>query len=222
MVDIVKLKAANLARWNAAWVIPSLIPTVDAISHRLVAAKARYQVVEAKTGVPWAVIAVIHERESSQSWAASLAQGDPWNRVSIHVPRGRGPFSSWEAAAEDALVVCAPHAASWHDWTIGGAMTLLEEYNGLGYAMHGMPSPYVWASTDQYHRGKYIADGHFDPNAIDHQLGCAALLKRMALIDTSINSEWHPTGSPAESPGLTAALDAAAKPIPPIMKDAET
>lgn len=193
MIDFVKQKAVEAARWNKASVIPSLIPTIDAVSHRLVNAKTRYQTVEAKTGVPWAVIAVIHERESSQSWNASLAQGDPWNRVSIHVPRGRGPFSSWEAAAEDALVVCAPHAAAWHDWSIGGALCLLEAYNGEGYWNMGIPSPYLWAATDQYHSGKYIADGHFDPNAVDHQLGCAALLARMSLIDTSIPGEWQPT-----------------------------
>jgi lysozyme family protein len=192
VADLAKLTAANLARWNAASVTPGLIHLIDGVSHRLVDAKQRYMTVEAKTGVPWAVIAVIHERESSQSWLASLAQGDPWNRASIHVPRGRGPFASWEAAAMDALVVCPPHAAHWNDWTIGGALTLLEQYNGLGYAAHGLPSPYIWASTDQYSKGKYIADGHFDPNAVDHQIGCAALLARMMLIDPSISGEWHP------------------------------
>jgi len=118
-------------------------------------------------------------------------RGDPWNRASIHVPRHRGPFPSWEAAAEDALVICPPHAAHWPFWSIGGALTLLEQYNGLGYASMGRPSPYVWASTDRYHSGKYIADGHYDPNAIDHQLGCAALLVRMSLIDTTIPQEWR-------------------------------
>lgn len=192
MVDLVKLKAANLVRWNAASVTPGLIHLIDGVSHRLVDAKQRYVTVEGKTGVPWAVIAVIHERESSQSWQASLAQGDPWNRASIHVPAHRGPFPSWEAAAMDALVVCPPHAAHWNDWTIGGALTLLEQYNGTGYAAHGLPSPYLWASTDQYTKGKYIADGHFDPNTVDHQIGCAALLARMSLIDPSIPGEWHP------------------------------
>lgn len=191
-MDIEKLKADNLKRWNEASVKPELIKTFDQVSHRLVAAKPRYQTVEAKTNVPWAVIAVIHERESSQSWKGSLAQGDPWNHVSIHVPRGRGPFISWEAAAIDALAVCPPHAARWEDWSIGGALTLLEEYNGLGYARMGVPSPYVWAGTDRYHAGKYIADGHYDPHAIDHQLGCAGLLARMTLIDTTIQQGWHP------------------------------
>lgn len=192
MLDLHKLTVQNLARWRAASVLPELASTFDKIAHRLVAAKARYQTVESSTGVPWAVIAVIHERESSQSWKGSLAQGDPWDKVSIHVPAHRGPFHSWEEAAGDALVICEPHAARWEDWTIGGALTLLEQYNGLGYAHMGIPSPYVWAGTDQYHMGKYIADGHFDPHAIDHQLGCAGLLARMSLIDPTINAEWHP------------------------------
>lgn len=191
-MDIAKLKQANLTRWNAASIKPELVETFDQVARRLIAAKKRYQVVEDRTHVPWPVIAVIHERESSQSWMASLAQGDPWNQVSIHVPRGRGPFSSWEAAAIDALAVCPPHAAAWDDWSIGGALTLLEQYNGLGYARMGLPSPYIWAGTDQYHAGKYIADGHFDPHAIDHQLGCAGLLGRMTLLDPSIQQEWHP------------------------------
>lgn len=192
MVDLTKLTAANAARWNKASVLPSLIHLVDSVAHRLVDAKDRYEKVSASTHVPWPVIAVIHERESSQSWKASLAQGDPYDRVSVHVPRGRGPFNSWEEAAEDALVICPPHAAKWNDWSIGGALTLLESYNGLGYFRMGIPSPYVWSSTDQYVKGKYIADGHFDPNAVDHQLGCAALLARMSLIDRSISGEWHP------------------------------
>jgi lysozyme family protein len=213
MTDLAKLTAANLARWNASHVLPEWLRVLDTVSHNLVNAKTRYQAVEAKTGVPWAIIAVIHERESSQSWTASLAQGDPWNHASIHVPKGRGPFKSWEEAAEDALVICPPHAAHWHDWTIGGALCLLEQYNGLGYAARGIPSPYVWASTDQYHRGKYIADGHFDPNAVDHQLGCAALLKRMTLIDPAIAQDWHPDS-------LDRALDDFTnKPPASIMKD---
>jgi lysozyme family protein len=192
MTDLAKLKAANQARWTACHVLPKWVTILDDVSHRLVTAKPRYEDVEAKTGVPWSIIAVIHYRESSQSWTSSLAQGDPWNKVSIHVPRHRGPFSSWENCAIDALDACPPHAAQWGDWSIAGALTLLEQYNGVGYFLHGMPSPYIWSATDQYHRGKYIADGHFDPDAVDHQLGCAALLQRMTLIDPTIAQEWHP------------------------------
>ena len=191
-MDINALKAANLKRWQACQVTQNLIPMLDGVAHRLIGAKSRYVTVANITNVPWPIIAVIHQRESSQSWAASLAQGDPWSQVSVHVPRGRGPFQSWEAAAEDALMNCAPYASRWEDWSIGGSLTLLEEYNGLGYAARGVPSPYVWASTNQYVRGKYIADGHYDPNAIDHQLGCAGLLMRMTFADPTIVAEWHP------------------------------
>ncbi|HEX4407490.1 MAG TPA: hypothetical protein VH206_01840 [Xanthobacteraceae bacterium] len=188
MVDIKELEKANAKRWQNMEVVQVLIPTLDKVAKRLVdpAAKSRYQTVSAKTKVPWSIIAVIHEREASQSWKANLAQGDPWNKVSIHVPAGRGPFKSWEDAAIDALTNCEPHAAAWKDWSSGGALTLLEEYNGLGYAARERPSPYVWASTDQYAKGKFVADGHYDPNVVDHQLGCAALLARMKTLDPSV------------------------------------
>lgn len=181
-MDLKPLIDANARRWGQA----KLTRNFDAAAMRLVAAKAHYRAIEAKTGVPWFIIAVIHEREASQSWTGSLAQGDPWNKVSVHVPAGRGPFKSWDEAAIDALVNCAPFAARWKDWSPGGALTLLEQYNGLGYFRRGCPSPYVWSGTDQYTSGKYVRDGVFDPNVVDKQLGCAGLLKAMMAIDPTI------------------------------------
>ena len=132
------------------------------------------------------MIAVIHERECSQDWTGSLAQGDPWNRVSVHVPAGRGPFRSWEEAAIDALVNCAPYAARNKDWSIGRTLAKLEQYNGLGYAARGRPSPYIWSGTDQYRSGKYVRDGVYDPNVVDSQPGCAGLLMAMMALDPTI------------------------------------
>jgi len=149
-------------------------------------AQSRYQAVSTTTGAPWPLIAVIHERECSQDWTRSLAQGDPWDRVSVHVPAGRGPFKSWEDAAVDALNNCAPYAGRNKDWSIGALLTKLEEYNGLGYAARGVPSPYLWAGTDQYRSGKYVRDGVYDPNVIDSQAGCAGLLMAMKALDPAI------------------------------------
>ncbi len=187
MTDLTTLKATNLARWHRMAIHPAFLPAFNHVAEQLITPKTRYQSVEATTKVPWYIIAVIHEREASQSWAANLAQGDPWNKRSIHVPRGRGPFKSWEEAAIDALTNCSPFAAKNKDWTIGGALVELEEYNGLGYEqVHHIASPYLWAGTSEYARGKYVADGHFDPNAVDHQLGCAGLMIRMQVLDPSI------------------------------------
>ena len=77
--------------------------------------------------------------------------------------RGEGRSGSWEEAAIDALVNCAPRAARNKDWSIGGTLTKLEQYNGLGYAARGRPSPYIWSGTDQYKSGKYVRDGVYDP-----------------------------------------------------------
>ncbi len=201
-MTLAALAAANAIRWSKAKVTRAIFAVP---ARRLVAAKQRYQAVARITGVPWYVVAVIHEREASQRWDASIAQGDPWNRVSTHVPRGRGPFTSWEAAAIDALTNCAPYAARWKDWSPGGTLTLLEQYNGLGYANMGRPSPYIWAGTDQYARGKYVADGKYDPSAVDSQPGCAGLLLAIAGIDPSVVAALGqiPAGPTPVPPKLT-------------------
>lgn len=200
------LAQKNKRRWDACKVHPSKIALFDKVAKRLTAptAKARYQAVEKRTGVPWWFIAVTHERESSQNWSRSLAQGDPWNRVSTHVPKGRGPFNSWEDAAYDALVKCHPFAAKNKDWSIGGSLAMLEKYNGLGYSGKGLPSPYIWAGTNQYSRGKYVADGVYDPNHVDTQLGCAGLLMRMNVFSTK------PTSVPVAGTATVGAAAAAA------------
>lgn len=188
-MEIHALIAANQQRWNTATYNPHSLALAHDVAARLVAtnAKTTYEAIENATTVPWFVIAVIHEREASQSWLANLAQGDPWNKVSVHEPAGRGPFKSFTAAAVDALVNCAPHAAKWKDWSAGGTLSILELYNGEGYEdFHHMASPYLWAGSSAYVKGKYVADRHFDPNAVDHQLGCAVMLKAMMLIDSSI------------------------------------
>lgn len=173
-------------RWDLCKVT-SKAAEFKAVADRLTApaAQARYKAVEAKTGVPWWFIAVVHEREASQNFNLSLAQGDPWNKKSVHVPANRGPFKSWEDAAYDALVNCPPYASRNKDWSPGGCLAMLEKYNGLGYWRKGIPSPYIWAGTNQYTKGKYVADGKFDANAVDQQLGCAGLLKFMGVFGKS-------------------------------------
>lgn len=191
MVSIPALIQTEQRRWNAVAIQDNKKSAFQGVALRLVkpAAKAVYLRIEARTKVPWYVVAVIHEREASQNFARQLGQGDPLNQVSTHVPKGWGPYlgaSAFEDAAYDALTKAAPKAAMWTDWSVGGTLTILEEYNGLGYAGKGLPSPYVWAGTNQYVSGKYTSDGHFDPNAVDSQLGVAGLLVAMAQVDPSI------------------------------------
>lgn len=173
--------------WDAMVVNPSAAPTVRRTAQKLVDAKDRYQRVAEETGVPWYMIAVIHQRESDQDWRTSLAQGDRWDRVSTHVPRGRGPFRSWEEAAVDALHYDGLDKV--RDWRLEKIAYYLERYNGTGYEKHGVPSPYLWSKSNQYSHGKYVADGTWSPTAVDQQIGCMPLLKSMMIIDPTINPE---------------------------------
>ena len=185
MTDLSALKAANAARWQRARTTRAFAP----VAKYLVAAdaRARYQAVEAKTGVPWFFIAVVHQREAGQRWDRQLGQGDPLYEVSRHDPKGRGPFKTWEDGAVDALEHCPPFAARNKDWSIGGLLTMLEQYNGLGYFFKGKTSPYLWSGTSEYISGKFVADHVYNPNVVDAQLGCAGLLLAMATLDKSIN-----------------------------------
>jgi lysozyme family protein len=201
------LQEQNNDRWSKVRINPNRDSLFTSVARRLTnpTAVARYKAVETRTGVPWWFIAVVHEREASQAWTKSIAQGDPWNRVSTHVPAGRGPFKSWEDAAVDALVNCAPYAARNKDWSPGGALTLLEKYNGLGYAKRGKPSPYIWAGTNQYVSGKYVADGVYNPSAVDKQLGCAGLLLKMGAFDKPVVKSEHAGAGGVVVAGATAA-----------------
>ena len=62
MTDLAALRAANANRWAHAKLTRS--PEFSPVATRLCApaAKQRYLAVSARTGVPWFVIAVIHER----------------------------------------------------------------------------------------------------------------------------------------------------------------
>jgi lysozyme family protein len=186
-VTVAELKVLNRDRWRRASITPDCKTEVMLVARRLVSNKARYQAVERTTGVPWFLIACLHEREASGSFKAQLGQGDPLNHVSTHEPKGRGPFSTWEDGAYDALVRCAPFASRNKDWTVGGTLTLAEEYNGLGpETYHHIPSGYVWGATNIEERGKYIADGKWSGSTWDTQIGVAALILGMKALDASI------------------------------------
>jgi lysozyme family protein len=153
----------------------------------------------------WPFIAAIHERESSMDFNTSLGQGDPLTDrrgipiKTVHVPANRGPFSgpdAFEQAAVDALWYCAPYAAKTNkDWSISGMLTYLERYNGLGYAVRGLSSPYIWAGTNQYTSGKYIRDGVFSATAKDTQLGVAGFLNRISFMDNTLTYVEAPEAS---------------------------
>lgn len=141
--------------------------------------RGRYEALGDSLGVPWWFIAAIHCRECSYDFKQHLHNGDPLTARTRHVPAGRptkgNPPFAWEVSAADALAYDGFTRQA--DWGIAIALDRLERYNGLGYQKRGLPSPYIFAGTNQYIAGKYIADGVFDADYVDRQPGCAGIIK---------------------------------------------
>jgi lysozyme family protein len=149
--------------------------------------EGRYAEVSAKTGIPQIIIAASFEREASSNFSLSPAQGDPWNRRSVHVPRGRGPFINWTASAIDAYHLDHLDAIGASNWSWERVCFEEELFNGFGPRMHGRHSGYLWAGTNAYASGgKYVADGVWNPHATDQQLGVIPVMYRMVKIRPSL------------------------------------
>jgi lysozyme family protein len=156
---------------------PDVVATLDKIVERIIGAKDRFEVVARQTHCPWYIIAVLSHREGNLSFAVYLGNGDPWKLVTTHAPAGRGPFSSWEDGAVDAIKFFQLDGTD--NLPLGQLLQRMEGFNGFGYRVYGIFSPYLWSSTDLYTKGKYISERNFDPNVIDAQIGIVGLLRRM-------------------------------------------
>lgn len=147
--------------------------------------KTRYVAVTQKTGVPAALIAALHYRESNYDFATGLGQGDPIDKVSTHVPAGHGPFGSWEEAAIFYLHFDRMDENS-QPWSMPYCCWKLEAWNGFGPRAHGRASGYLWSGTNQYDGGKYVADSVWDPSHWDQQLGAVPIIKEIMSLDPSM------------------------------------
>lgn len=174
-------------RWRDADIDPRWESRVDAAVDRYLRTKGRYTEIEnlrKSPSVPARVIFVLHGRESTWSFERHLHEGSSLRGRTRWVPKGRpksgNPPFTWRESAEDALYKLKD-MENW-DWSnIHSLLQNVETYNGLGYQKYhkDVPSPYLWSGTTIYTRGKYVADGRFSRLAVDKQLGCAAILKRM-------------------------------------------
>jgi lysozyme family protein len=152
-----------------------------------------YDSVANATGVPIALIAALNERESSSSLRTYLGNGDPLNKTTKDVPRGRGPFigpDAWERGALDAFHLDGLDKYPPGKWDLAFALAVAEHYNGYGYRQRGLRSPYVWGGTDLYTKGRYVADGEFSASSVDHSPGCALLIKSLA----DVGNVWRISG----------------------------
>jgi lysozyme family protein len=149
--------------------------------------KTTYSAIEAHTGVKWYHIAVLHRRESDANFNTYLGNGDPLSRRTTHVPRGRGPFTGPNAFANGAIdALRLDGLSSVSDWRLEKILYYSELFNGAGYDMRGLPSPYIWGGTNQQKPGKYVSDGVWNGRVWDGQPGCAPILWMIAKLDPTV------------------------------------
>ncbi|MEG4800136.1 CHAP domain-containing protein [Microcoleus sp. ARI1-B5] len=180
MASYEELKPAYQSLFQICVVRPERVDDANQIVDRILKNESRYRIVQARTSVPWSVIALIHSLESSLDFSTHLHNGDPLSAKTKNVPKGRPPGNppfTWEESAEDALKFDG--LATWQEWSISGVLYRLELFNGTGYRKRGIRSPYLWSFSNHYSKGKFVRDGEFDPDAVSKQCGAAVLLKTM-------------------------------------------
>ena len=196
----VNVKAQLKTWWDTCKITRQKV-YIEATAKRLYARKKQYyDPIEKLIGVPWYMVAVIDERESGARGGV-LHNGEfivGTGRKTKLVPAGRGPFSTWQIAAVDALSMPGKsfHKVPKDKWSIELILYCLESFNGWGYRLYHprTPSPYVWSCTNIYDsspRGKYIADGKWGEGVTDTQVGCAPLIKALMALEAT----EKPTGA---------------------------
>jgi len=175
--------------WDSMVIDDNRKDEIISICKNILSHKERYQKVSEQTGIPYYAIAAIHSRESSLNFTRHLHNGDSLEHRTVHVPAGRPktgePPFTWEESAADALQQIEIEDKA-HVWSITNMLFQLESYNGWGYRKHGIFTPYLWAATNHYSKGKFVEVfskekqkfvGQFNPNLQDKQIGCAPIIR---------------------------------------------
>ncbi len=166
----------------------------------LVDGKPRYMAVQGLVGVPWWFVGILHLLECGGDFRRHLHNGDPLERPTVNVPKGRPPGAgpwTWEASAVDALTL-----KGWGpdqvlrlgdgepDWTLPTSLWRFEAWNGFGYRGKGLRSPYLWAGSSLEQPGRYSADGVFAKNLWSAQIGAGTVLKTALAAGIVQNTEF--------------------------------
>jgi lysozyme family protein len=169
------MKAGYTAMWNTMEITRGQQAMTAA--RKIIAMRPIYEEAEKETGAPWYFIGALHMRECNNNMKGCLTNGEMivgTNKKTRLETRGRGPFPTWVSSAVD----CAK-LQGWDkvtDWSIERCLYEGEAFNGWGYLSKGN-SPYVWAGTSHYVKGKYVSDGRYSSSHVDTQLGIACVMQ---------------------------------------------
>ena len=174
------------ALWDSMKMNDGWESKVIAAAKKIIAGKAFYEKVaeQVNKAMRWEIVGVIHMMECSCSFTKHLHNGDSLLNRTTRVPEGRpkadpingkGKPYTWIESAVDALK--SHHFDEYSQFTLPMILYRLEKYNGFGYNYKKINTPYLWSGTNHYTKGKYVADGKFDYEAVSSQIGAALLFR---------------------------------------------
>ncbi len=146
--------------------------------------KSRYMRLAKQMGIPPEMLAVIHYRENSSDYLQGgfnvyLHNGQTLGQITTKAPKNK-LYYDFDTAALNAIAEKAQTISdlgmTYDTRDITAMLCFLETYNGLGYYYKNRVNPYLYSGTNVYISGKYVADGVYDPNAVDEQAGAYILL----------------------------------------------
>lgn len=180
--DTLKREYQNL--FDTCKIHQDKVALADSIAQKIASHREQYRSIaqQVNKDMPWWLVGVIHHMECGLSFGKHLHNGDSLAHRTVRVPVGRpakgNPPFTFEESALDALR--GEGFGTMQDWSVAHVLFRLEGYNGYGYRLYHptVKSPYLWAGTYHYTKGKYVADGKFKADAVSEQLGIAAIVKR--------------------------------------------
>lgn len=196
--------------WDTMTISEDWRKKAGAIAGRIVASQGRYATAVASTEVPWWFVAVVHAMECSLRFDQHLHNGDPLSARTVRVPGNRPPAGmppfTWEQSARDAIEYERLTAIS--DWSLEDTLFNWHRYNGINneYKRRGIPTPYLWSGSQHYRKGKYVADGVFDAEAVSAQVGAAVLLRTLVDLGAVTLGTAAIESNPAAAAGTLQAL----------------
>lgn len=162
--------------WSTMILVKDITPYMTKIiNNRELYMSASRHCWEHYKSVPWQVIAILHLMEAGCNPNRQVLNGEYWDRRTKYVPKGLGPWNSFEDSchANFRLENKIPP-----EWELPNILYYFEAHNGFGYRKYrNINSPYLWSFTNHYVKGKYVADGSYNEDAISEQPGVAAILK---------------------------------------------
>jgi len=176
-----ELATEYLAWFDRCQVRPEQRNAVTLQVQRLQTKSASYKALGEALGIPWFFIGIIHMLEANMNFSGHLHNGDPLTARTVRVPAGRPlagtPPFRWEESARDALQMKG--FVGQADWSVARMLHRWEGYNGFGYRLKGLATPYLWSFSPLYEKGRFVRDHVFDPEAVSKQCGAAVLLKAL-------------------------------------------